>query len=429
MVTIEHNPTHIETALPEGRAAHGEGAEIRLDGVTRKKNRKNNGLGAFSKLLAGLVSKKTLKQGENSPNGLGPPGITQNRTKKEAFPRLTEAKGSKLPKSGTSVSKENRQNETPRIQSQSLNELYPINIGLPRIAAAEDMPSKSQSFTFEQVSLKTDNSVPVKEALERRIPFKKGETSGEQLQGNISNVSIQSKKEEKLPSTAGTADGTDTKKAGRKRNSFSVEVHDLRTQTGAEAGMVAERGLKGTEEMRNNPEKEITVDLRPAGGRSEKPAEVGQKAPDGENFEQILARELRGDLSADIVKQAAIVLRDGGEGTIKLALKPETLGKVKIHLEMAENRVSGLIFVDNEEALRAFEQEIHTLEQFFRDSGFEASLNAALDQRDGGQRWKEKEVEPFFSGRFAASYEGSGSMELSGGFSAGFGINAVNVLV
>jgi flagellar hook-length control protein FliK len=209
-----------------------------------------------------------------------------------------------------------------------------------------------------------------------------------------------------------------------------VEVQDFRTQTGDEAGTIAEHGLKSVEEIRGGSEREIVVELHSSGERSEKSAETGQKVQEGagNSFEQLLARELRGDLSTDIVKQATIVLRDGGEGTIKLSLKPESLGKVKIHLEIAENRILGHIFVDNEEALRAFEQEIHTLEQSFRDSGFEASLNAALDYQNGGQRWKEEMLQPFFSERFAASYEESSPMEFTGDFSAGYGINAINVL-
>jgi hypothetical protein len=98
---------------------------------------------------------------------------------------------------------------------------------------------------------------------------------------------------------------------------------------------------------------------------------------------------------------------------------------------MAENKISGHIVVESEEALRAFEREIHTLEQAFRDSGFEsATLNAALDYRNSGQQWKEKQASPFFSQRFAASYDsGSGVKEVSGGYTSGFGLSAVNLLV
>ncbi|MCL1929452.1 MAG: flagellar hook-length control protein FliK [Treponema sp.] len=424
MVAIEHNPTHIDSSLLEGRAAHSEGAENRLDGLTRKKGRKNNGLGVFSKLLAGLVSKKPLRQGENIPKGSISPKASESGTQKTVFPNTMEVKGLKNPKEKLSAivtsaieKKENKQKET--VSSKNLQELPHLNFEFARFFPPD--VKEVQTFTFQQTSLKSDNSGQIKDVPpERKIPFKRNQLPENTAQGDSQKVSLQpkAKTEEKPLQTEG-----ESKKAGKKRNSFSVEVYDLRTQTGAEAGTIAERGLKAAEEARNSSEREIAVDLRPERDRSEKPLETGQRASAGENFEQILARELRGELSADIVRQAAIVLRDGGEGTIKLSLKPETLGKVKIHLEMAENRISGLIFVENEEALRAFEQEIHTLEQSFRDSGFEASLNAALDYQDGGQRWKEKEVESFYSERFAVSYEESSAME----FSTGFGYSTVNV--
>ena len=418
------NPTHIDSALSEGRVAHSEGAENRLDGITRKKGRKNDGLGVFAKLLAGLVSKKPLKQGENSPKvnqiGLVPVEKAKSGAKKTVFPNLTEVKPTevkrfKTPKEGFSVTKENKQKETAH---QSLEKLSPLNFEFARLFPPD--VKETQTFT-SPISLKLDNSGQIKDLPERRVPFKRSELPENTAQGDSQKVSLQlkAKNEEKPLQMEG-----ESKKAGKKRNSFSVEIHDHRTQTGAEAGTIAERGLKTAEEIRNGSEREITVDLRPEREQNDRSLEAGQKAPAGENFEQVLARELRGDLSADIVRQAAIVLRDGGEGTIKLSLKPETLGKVKIHLEMAENRITGHIFVENEEALRAFEQEIHTLEQSFRDSGFEASLNAALDYQDGGQRWKEKEVIPYYSERFAVTYEESSTMEFSTGL-----ISTVNVLV
>jgi flagellar hook-length control protein FliK len=122
----------------------------------------------------------------------------------------------------------------------------------------------------------------------------------------------------------------------------------------------------------------------------------------------MLSRQLNDNLAGDIVRQASIVLSDGGQGTIKLSLKPETLGNVKIRLEMAENRITGHIIVDSEEALRAFEKEVHTLEQAFKDSGFEsATLDANLASNNGqsGRQW-DGDTRPYFSERFVAgSYD------------------------
>ncbi|MDR0447909.1 MAG: flagellar hook-length control protein FliK [Treponema sp.] len=441
MLTIEHNPTHIETAFSGGDSP---GTEIRLDGVTRKKNRKNDGsAGVFAKLLAGLVNKKTnVKPGTLiSPETAVSAGSAGDRTGKTAFLQLTEAekKSFKKPKESDTQflsSKKESKQQKETIQGQNRDQkrdelvpLIPLNPGFSRIfPEAENTLRETQRFSSQPVSFKSESPEQVKNIMERRLPFRNREMPETTLQGEIRNITMQFKKEEK-PSGPGDRfeDKAETKKSGRKR---SLEVFDLRTQTGAETGTIVERGLKATEEIRNSPVKEITLDLRPTEEQAKEPAGAGvQKTPAGENFEQILARELQGDLSADIVKQAAVVLRDGGEGTIKLSLKPESLGKVKIHLEMAENRISGHIVVESEEALRAFEREIHTLEQSFRDSGFEASLNAALDYRNGGQQWKEKEVQPYFSERFAASYEESGAVEFSGGESSGYGISTVNVLI
>jgi flagellar hook-length control protein FliK len=135
------------------------------------------------------------------------------------------------------------------------------------------------------------------------------------------------------------------------------------------------------------------------GGREAGPGNAGA-------FENLLARGLEQDLSAGIVREARFVLRDGNEGTIRLSLKPESLGNVKIRLEMAENKITGHIVVESEEALRAFEREIHSLEQTFKDSGFQgAELEMSLAAGYGGadQQWKREEAGPFLSGRLAAS--------------------------
>jgi hypothetical protein len=115
-------------------------------------------------------------------------------------------------------------------------------------------------------------------------------------------------------------------------------------------------------------------------------------------FGDLLARELRQNLNSEIVRHAQLILRDRGEGSIRLSLRPESLGNVKIRLELTENRIAGHIVVESGEALRAFEREIAALEQAFRDSGYEsAELSLSQDGSGGG----EEEGEPFYSPRFA----------------------------
>jgi flagellar hook-length control protein FliK len=141
--------------------------------------------------------------------------------------------------------------------------------------------------------------------------------------------------------------------------------------------------------------------------------------------------ELRDGLNTEIVRHAAIVLRQNGEGLIRLTLHPESLGNIKIKLEMADNKVAGRIVFESDEAMKAFEKEIASLEQSFKDSGFDgASLEMALSSdhhNDGnGQQWKGEEARPFFSERFVtSSYESA--IDIDGMLESARGMNGALV--
>jgi flagellar hook-length control protein FliK len=182
----------------------------------------------------------------------------------------------------------------------------------------------------------------------------------------------------------------------------------------------------------------LLVELRGGGARAQ--AEISGERENRPvlSFRDMLARELHQNLNGDIVRHASILLRDGGEGLIRLSLKPESLGNVKIRLEMTENKVTGHILVESDEALRAFEREIHVLEQAFRDSGFEgADLDIAFAPeggQPGGERREREGDAPFLRRLAASGYDAAGET-LSGessGFSAGpygQGQTRINLLV
>ena len=204
---------------------------------------------------------------------------------------------------------------------------------------------------------------------------------------------------------------------GRRRGA-AVEVRDFR---GAESR--AEHALQGDSLHRTaaadgrqtaeGGNREITLELHlPNQGNPAQAAESAANAnwetKAGQAFEDLLARELHQNFNNDIVRHASMALRDNGEGTIRLALKPETLGNVKIRLEMAENKITGHIVVESEEALRAFEREIHSLEQAFKDSGFDGAnlqMSLAADGRGADQFRREGEASQFLPERIASRYD------------------------
>jgi flagellar hook-length control protein FliK len=104
---------------------------------------------------------------------------------------------------------------------------------------------------------------------------------------------------------------------------------------------------------------------------------------------------------------------------------------------MAENKITGHIVVESEEALRAFEREIHSLEQAFRDSGFEgAELDFSLSQGGGsGEGRRERPVFPNHNRgtgaeEAASRYDAAGQREfITGGVFRLNGRVQVNMLI
>ena len=210
--------------------------------------------------------------------------------------------------------------------------------------------------------------------------------------------------------------GSGEERAGRldelrreRRHGLTAEVRDFRSQTVSAEAAARENALSyaGAEGRSASTGREVTLELQLSGqGREAASAPVTswESGPgsSGSIFENLLARELRQNFNGDIVRHASFLLRDGNEGTIRLVLKPESLGNVKIHLEMAENKIIGHIVVETEEAMRAFEKEITSLEKAFEDTGFEgASLEMSLAS-DSGENQRQ-EAEAILPGHFSAS--------------------------
>ena len=188
-------------------------------------------------------------------------------------------------------------------------------------------------------------------------------------------------------------------------NSRSAELQAGDMQKNAvqlKAGM--ERPVEGTA-------KEINLELRlsnqgqeASSAFADSSATTSWEAKAGQAFEDILARELHQNFNNDIVRHASVALREGNEGTIRLVLKPESLGNVKIRLELAENKITGHIVVQSEEALRAFEREISSLEKAFEKSGFDGAnfeMSLAADGR-GTEQWQGTEASRALPDYFAA---------------------------
>ncbi|MDR0322465.1 MAG: flagellar hook-length control protein FliK [Treponema sp.] len=218
----------------------------------------------------------------------------------------------------------------------------------------------------------------------------------------------------------------------RRRDRVSFEVRDLRTDNtkvsnGAEMRTVS-LDVSGGRVQGQLPVQEMTLDLRMS-DQGQSSAQTTWETKASSALENMLARELHQNFNGDIVRHASMILRDGGSGIIKIALHPETLGNVKIRLEMTENKITGHIFVDSQEALNAFRKEIASLEQAFKNSGFEdANLNLSLTADGFGEQQEQELDERFLDQRLAASnYENSFEQETAPIIDVFFGRNTGSV--
>ena len=99
------------------------------------------------------------------------------------------------------------------------------------------------------------------------------------------------------------------------------------------------------------------------------------------SFQNQLLESLRESGNTDIVKNAKLILKDNNSGEIKLLMKPEHLGYVRIKLTVEDNNIAGKIIVDNINVKELFESNIDNLIKSFKDSGYSSAM---LDVSVGG---------------------------------------------
>lgn len=135
---------------------------------------------------------------------------------------------------------------------------------------------------------------------------------------------------------------------------------------------------------KNNPQ--IIVDFAAASANQNIVSSDNQTASaTGSNFQAMLSNQIQ-ENAGEIVKAGNIVLKDNDVGSIKLILHPESLGNVKIDLNLHEKNISGKIVVATQEAFNAFKETAENLKQAFAQSGFDSvGLELSLSSQNFSQ--------------------------------------------
>lgn len=180
-----------------------------------------------------------------------------------------------------------------------------------------------------------------------------------------------------------------------------IAVQDLRSENSAQKpDEKSVKSMKSSTEIseiyrneKNNPQ--VTMDFAANAQQNIGSLNNQVASSAGSNFQAMLANQIQ-ENAGEIVKAGNIVLKDNDVGSIKLILHPESLGNVKIDLQVNEKNISGKIIVATQEAFNAFKETAENLRQAFVQSGFEsAGLELSLaNQNFAGNHSGENQNNP-----------------------------------
>lgn len=180
-----------------------------------------------------------------------------------------------------------------------------------------------------------------------------------------------------------------------------IAVQDLRSENSAQKpDEKSGKSMKSSTEIseiyrneKNNPQ--VTMDFAANAQQNIGSLNNQVASSAGSNFQAMLANQIQ-ENAGEIVKAGNIVLKDNDVGSIKLILHPESLGNVKIDLQVDEKNISGKIIVATQEAFNAFKETAENLKQAFVQSGFEsAGLELSLaNQNFAGNHSGENQNNP-----------------------------------
>lgn len=274
-------------------------------------------------------------------------------------------------------------NETRKLHSENLD-TQKVQKNMPELELKilnEDFNDEIKDFLpqdvkeDETISLFSDEALKKIEKMEKKKLFSDDENAAQA--GKLELLSKADKKDlsKKIsPQSEAVQENLSKKPVSKPKPKISVE--DLRSMPSAQAD-AAIHTTASESRVETDNSVDMVIDFS---GKAQNASQGGdlQNTQNGneaqktnQTFSAMLTQEIR-DAAADFVQAGKIVLRDNNAGEIRLHLRPENLGAVKINLELSEGkRVTGTVTVASKEAYEAFEKNLDNLAEEFKQNGFE----------------------------------------------------------
>jgi flagellar hook-length control protein FliK len=197
--------------------------------------------------------------------------------------------------------------------------------------------------------------------------------------------------------------GNHDSEASSRRHGATTESLSERLGMNRPEGTAGEHDQAGTFKLETSSSANGTARTLDTSGRSaDLPAQLRQA--------------LHEHVNGEIVRSARLVVRGGESGEIRLHLRPEELGSVRISLHMQDGHIAGRIMVDNQTVREVFEQNLAALQRAFEESGLEASgvevsVADSGGQHDGGESSASRATRGQSAARFGHVVPDLGSIE------------------
>ena len=157
-----------------------------------------------------------------------------------------------------------------------------------------------------------------------------------------------------------------------KKLSDVISVTDLRTEKKETVVSAKKTDFVASIKQTSNDNAQVTMELNANAEKNILSLDAQTAGAQGSTFQAMLENQIT-ENAADFVKAGNIVLKDNNVGNINLILHPESLGNVKISLELSDKVITGKILVSSQEAFNAFNSTQNSLKAAFIDSGFESA--------------------------------------------------------
>ena len=271
--------------------------------------------------------------------------------------------------------------ESGKIQVKDLNQDFGSSKVSKKDVNETNFVDLSNELTQEEISLLNENALKISE--ENLINVEVDEMIlPEEVLNSVQDFSVSSPSEF-LAEFSGENFIGNEKIVSELKNSkkFALDkdgkiiVTDLRTKTEEVAiGNTENNNADFVTEVKfdGNNSAEMTLDFANHVQQNLTSSNTQSAAATNSNFQAMLTNQIQQN-AYEFVKTGSIVLKDNDIGSIKLILHPESLGNVKIDLQISDNVINGKITVASQEAMNAFKDSIDSLKQAFLQSGYETS--------------------------------------------------------